>query len=103
MSSHPKTSVLSSDPVIEIREMNESDLPMVIKLENQLFSNPWPDYSFRTDLDSSNMQLWVITTGAEIVGYAVVYIAEDKIQIANFAIASEYQKKVWEPNLWNLY
>ncbi|MCP4632705.1 MAG: ribosomal protein S18-alanine N-acetyltransferase [candidate division Zixibacteria bacterium] len=58
-----------------------------------MFLNPWPDYSFEMDLTSDHTRLWTLLADNEIAGYAVAYIIEDEFQIANFAIAKEFQKK----------
>jgi len=76
-----------------IREMTESDLPEVIKLENDLFSDPWPESIFRQDIALEMSYPVVYQEHGEIAGYAILWVGGDEGHLTNIAVSRLYQRK----------
>jgi ribosomal-protein-alanine N-acetyltransferase len=74
-----------------------ADLPRVIEIDHQSFSLPWPESSFRFELERNDAaRTWVaeiqtITGDAVIVGMIVGWLIVDEIHIATIATAPEYR------------
>ena len=83
---------MAGDEII-IREMTEADLPMVLRLERELFSDPWPVSLFREDIASPLSHPFVLQIDNEIAGYAVLWVAADEGHLTNIAVARKYQRK----------
>lgn len=78
---------------IEIREMRSDDSLRVLQIERELFTDAWPDEAFEVVGNPPGIKHYVVTVDSLIVGYAVTSTIEEEFQIANLAVASEYQKK----------
>lgn len=78
---------------IHIRPMAEADLPVVSRLERELFTDPWPISIFREDIASTLSHPFVLQMDNEIVGYAVLWVAADEGHLTNIAVAQKYQRK----------
>jgi ribosomal-protein-alanine N-acetyltransferase len=78
---------------IEIRKMRPEDVSRVLQIERELFTDAWPDEAFEVVRNPPGIKHYVVTVDSLIVGYAVTSRIEEEFQIANLAVASEYQKK----------
>jgi ribosomal-protein-alanine N-acetyltransferase len=77
----------------KIRPMDFDDLPVVSRLERELFSDPWPEAIFREDIASDLSHPFVLQVNSDIAGYAVLWVAADEGHLTNIAVAVEYQRK----------
>jgi ribosomal-protein-alanine N-acetyltransferase len=58
---------------VDIRKMEEKDLPAVLEIENYSFTSPWKKEDFLNDMNNNEFaNLWVIELSAEGVGKQVV-------------------------------
>ncbi len=70
-----------------IREMNEDDLPGVLRLEIVSFPTPWSDWMFRAQLGAGDIAInLVLVDGEEIAGYSTVLTAKDEIYLLSIAV-----------------
>ncbi|GEM_PF-428247 len=79
-----------------VRRMQESDVPQVEALEWRLFPDPWPAGSFLHEVHNPFADVWVavLQEGPEegpVIGYLVMWRYEKDAQIANIAVAPEWQ------------
>lgn len=78
---------------IHIRPMTLEDLPGVIQLDRQAFSLPWPERSFRFELEKNEVsRCWVAETApaeseSELSGMIVVWLIVDEVHIATLAVS----------------
>jgi len=89
-----------NDPLaIRIRRMEVEDLPGVIELDRSSFSLPWPERSFRFELENNEVsRCWVaelISADATplIVGMIVVWLIADEVHVATLAVAAEHRRQ----------
>ena len=70
------------------------DVDAVAGMERDTFSTPWSEETFRTLLDRSGVEMWVLD-GLEVglVAYAVVWYILDQGEVANIAVASGHRGK----------
>ncbi len=73
--------------------MVESDLPGVMEIENDVFTDSWPESVFREDLCSEFSQPYVAHIDNAIVGYAVLWQGVDEGHLTNIAVSRNYQRK----------
>ncbi len=89
----------NTEPVaIHIRRMEGGDLPRVIELDRSSFSLPWPERSFRFELENNEVsRCWVAemiseTAAPLVVGMIVVWLIADEVHVATLAVAPEYRR-----------
>lgn len=75
--------------------MTEDDLPRILELEARCFpESPWPEAEYLYELrENPFAQLRVLEENGEICGYIDWWILYDKAQLANIAVAPEYQRR----------
>ncbi len=76
-----------------IRPMRFSDLPEVARLENDIFSDPWPLDAFEEYLDNFDGVGWVVTVQSRIVGYACCGLDTGILHVTNLAVVPAYRRK----------
>lgn len=76
-----------------IRRMEEKDLDRITELEEELFpADPWQKKNFLYELsENPYARLFVCEKDGTIAGYADLWIMFEQAQIANLAVAGEYQ------------
>ncbi len=90
---------------ITIERMTEDDIDEVARLERLCFSDPWAKTSFQEELRHGFSIPLVVKSGTKVVGYACLWHIDDEMEIANFAMSSEYRRrgigrKMMERVLW---
>ncbi len=84
---------------VHIRRMEVSDLPQVIELDQRSFSLPWPERSFRFELENNEVsRCWVAEltppgTAPLLVGMIVIWLIEDEVHVATLAVAPEHRRQ----------
>ncbi len=80
---------------LTFEKMQLSDLPQVMTIENEAFSNPWSANIFELGLRSprSNEHFYVTRQHAEIVGYIVFQLLVPEGHIFSIAVAARYQRR----------
>jgi len=76
-----------------IRPMRVADLKEVGKLENGIFSDPWPEDAFEEYLDQLDGIGWVATDQCRIIGYACCGLDSNQCHVTNLAVASDCRRK----------
>jgi len=93
--------VTSTQPLIpiDIRPMRIEDLPAVIALDQRSFSLPWPESSFKFELESNELsRCWVAETttpdgNASLVAMIVIWLIVDEAHVATIAVHPDYRRQ----------
>lgn len=82
-------------PSIDFRPMREADLPAVMEIERVAFSHPWSEDMIRRELlhEFSTVLLATEGIGGPILGFAVVWLVHDELQVLNVAVAGEARRR----------
>ncbi len=73
-----------------LRDMTESDLDAVLRIEREVHAHPWTLGNF-SDALRSKYQCKVYETDEVMLGYAVLMLAVDEAELLDIAIAAQYQ------------
>lgn len=78
-----------------LRSGHISDLKNIVKIENQVYKNPyWSLKMFeRLLIDNSNESIWVYEKGSSIFGFIIDLRIDGEINILNIAIDKFHQKR----------
>jgi len=72
---------------VSIALASERDLPAIVAIEREAFSDPWSERSFREALDQPAVYFAVARSDADdVLGYVVAWFVADEGQIANLAV-----------------
>ncbi len=80
-----------------LRPVRQEDLDQVEALERELCPDPWPRGAFETQMRNPYTEMWVaVVEGNEggkerVIGYLVLWIHEDAVEVANIGVAQAYQ------------
>jgi len=83
-------------PMSEFRfsSLIERDIPQIIKIEHDCYTNPWSAESFRQLLrDHATFSTVAIRSGTLLAGYLVYSIVTDELHILNLAISTAFKRK----------
>ncbi len=79
---------------ITIRSLRTSDLRVIVKLEREVFPDPWPRSAFEDILRESGWYALVAEADTgEIAGYACYLIIGPEGHLANIAVAPAFRRK----------
>ena len=71
-----------------------NDLPIVLELEEQLFTSTWKMDDFLYEMNENPFsQMFVWEEDSEIVGYMGIWIIFEQAQLTNLAVNKKYQGK----------
>ena len=74
--------------------MKETDLPIVLELEEQLFTSTWKMDDFLYEMNENPFsQMFVWEEDSEIIGYMGIWIIFEQAQLTNLAVNKKYQGK----------
>lgn len=77
-----------------LRLMKETDLPIVLELEEQLFTSTWKMDDFLYEMNENPFsQMFVWEEDSEIIGYMGIWIIFEQAQLTNLAVNKKYQGK----------
>lgn len=79
-------------PQYQLRPMQMDDLDAVMQIEPTIYSNPWTRGNFSDSLNSG-YSAWVLESGGEIIGYALMMMVMDEAHLLNLSIAKTHQKQ----------
>jgi [ribosomal protein S18]-alanine N-acetyltransferase len=74
---------------IRIRLLRGADLQRVVEVEEQSFSTPWRESTFRGLLRRLDTDMLCAVQGEFLVGYAVAWTVADQSELGNVAVAPE--------------
>ncbi|MDI9502281.1 MAG: ribosomal protein S18-alanine N-acetyltransferase [Tissierellia bacterium] len=77
----------------QIRAMEVYDIPRVLEIEKESFTNPWSEQSFLMELENPISQMLVLETDGQIAGIICYWMVLDEIHLLNIAIAGEERGK----------
>ena len=84
------SAVLKSE-TLNIRLLEESDLPAVVKIEQASYRFPWSERIF-LDCMAAGYRCRVVLSDGEVAGYCIVAYATCEVHILNICVGPEYRK-----------
>lgn len=76
-----------------IRELKESEIPLIADIERVCFSTPWSEKSIEDSFCLDCNLFFVCESEGRIAGYIGLSIAADEGYILNVAVLPEYRRK----------
>jgi len=77
--------------------MMEEDIPQIAQIEKMVFSSPWSEAAFRSELEDNAMALYLVLTDeanpGEVLAYAGIWKIFDEGHITNIAVIPKAQGK----------
>jgi tRNA threonylcarbamoyl adenosine modification protein YeaZ/ribosomal-protein-alanine acetyltransferase len=77
--------VTAADPVA-LRPMREDDLPGIAAVERDVFSDPWPESFFLSEISQPMVHACVAEQGGELAGYSVAWLGAGTGHLGNLAV-----------------
>lgn len=71
---------------VTLRSMRPSDLDDVLRLEKELFSDPWPREMFLHDFGEEDASCLVGEEGEALICYGIAWLVKREYHIANMAV-----------------
>ncbi|MBU0983708.1 MAG: ribosomal protein S18-alanine N-acetyltransferase, partial [candidate division Zixibacteria bacterium] len=81
------------DNPVEIRPMTVADLPQILALEREIFSDDWPLEVFEQILEVNGAYSLVVEAGEELIGYACYQFEGGNSHLTNLAVAPGHRRK----------
>ena len=78
---------------IEIRAAEPADVPFILEIEGQAFSEPWSDETFRSLVGRADTELLVAEEDGSVIGYVVLWATLDEGELANVAVAESHRRR----------
>ncbi len=75
-----------------LREMTEADLDAVLRIEREVHGHPWTLGNF-SDALRSGYQCKVFESSGVMLGYAVMMLVVDEVELLDIAIDKAHQRK----------
>jgi [ribosomal protein S18]-alanine N-acetyltransferase len=76
---------------VALRDMQPVDVPTVVRIENESYSVPWSDSTFRGLLRRRDAELVVATVNEKVIGYAVFWGVLDQGELGNVAVTGSHR------------
>ncbi len=77
---------------IELRSMKVEDLNQIMIMENDLFTEPWPEEVFRQEIADPETSWSVVAEDEKgILCYSIAWLVKSEFHIANFAVRRDCQ------------
>ncbi len=73
-----------------MRELSDSDLSLVIEIENRAFAHPWPSQAFE---DLKSQYILLLEVDGKLSGYIIYHVVLEEAVILNFAIEPGLQRQ----------
>lgn len=78
---------------MEIRHLKEADIPQLVDLEKQCFSDPWSESAFRYELKNP-LSVWLVAAENGIIaGYAGTQTVLDESDMMNVAVNPAFRRQ----------
>ncbi len=74
-----------------IEELTINDLDEVIRIENEVFKDPWPRKYFEDDLNNDCSKWYILKQDNKIIGYGGLWFMFENCDLVNIAISKECQ------------
>lgn len=79
--------------MITIISAAKKDIPVVARLERELYPQPWSEKDFEEILAQEPFWFWVAKKENEIVGYLVCQVVGEEAELHNIAVAKAHQRQ----------
>lgn len=76
---------------MNVRHMEQCDVPEVARLEQEAFSSPWSEQAFHDSMKLSYYLFLVAEEENEIAGYAGMYLIMDEGDVTNVAVFKKWK------------
>ena len=83
-----------------MRPMQESDFDAIMLIENSVYPYPWTRGIFG-DCLRVGYSSWVLESGQDIIGYAILSAAAGEAHILNLCVAIEYHRQGYGQRILN--
>jgi len=80
-----------SMPGLHIRHITENDVPAMVAIEREVFTDAWPEKLFWDEV--ANAFSFVVEHQKQVIGYVFGYKILDEFEITNVAIKKEWQSR----------
>lgn len=97
MTSATRTSELD----LSIREMTDADIATIVRLETEIFPDPWPRQSFVDIMEQPEWTGLVVEASGEIIAYACILLSAGEMHLANIAVTAPFRRKSVASRLLN--
>jgi len=77
---------------VQIRPMRSEDIPAVLGIEREAFSNPWHRREFAAAMEEADCQAIVGSVGGYLVGYAMSWFLREEVHIGTVAVAEPHRR-----------
>jgi len=78
---------------VQIRPMRSEDIPAVLRIEREAFSNPWHRGAFVAAMEEPDCQAIVGSIVGRLMGYAVSWFLREEVHIGNLAVAETHRRR----------
>ena len=85
------SAVLKSE-VLDIRPIQENDIPSVLKIEQASYRFPWSERIF-LDCVAAGYHCRVLLKEGDVAGYCIVAHAAEEVHILNICVGPEYRRE----------
>lgn len=86
---------LTNPPALAIRKARAADLPAVLAIEREQFSNPWSDEHFQAELANSFSQFYVAVDqeNSVLAGFLIFWRLEAELELHKIAVLKACQRR----------
>jgi tRNA threonylcarbamoyladenosine biosynthesis protein TsaB len=84
--------VAARDPA-RLRPLTAADLPVVLDVERRVFSDPWPESFFLSELRSPEVVARVAERGGTLAGYSMTWLGHGEGHIGNLAVVPGQRRR----------
>ena len=86
---------LTTPPLLAIRKARAADLPTVMAIEREQFSNPWSDKYFQAELANSFSHFFVaeIQENSVLAGFLIFWRLDAELELHKIAVAKACQRR----------
>ena len=78
---------------LEIRRLQKIDIPKIIKIEEEAFSNPWSKEVFLKELNNEKAYYIVGLYNNDVVAYLGTWLFYQQAHMTNLATAKDYRRQ----------
>jgi ribosomal-protein-alanine N-acetyltransferase len=80
-------------PKLIIRDMQENDIPAILKIEQVSFTTPWSEQDFLNEIYKKNILSKVAVFGVDIIGYICVNHLAYESHILDLAVHPDFRRQ----------
>lgn len=86
---------LTTPPALAIRKARAADLPAVMAIEREQFSNPWSDEHFQAELVNSFSQFYVAVDqeNSALAGFLIFWRLDAELELHKIAVVKDCQRR----------